>query len=111
MTAKKQNTKQANNKQMPPKPKQTATNGARISFIFGTLFLMFSVILLRSFISYFTTGNYDQSLVAELNNREVEPENWVGKFGAWLAHRFILDRKSTRLNSSHVKYSYAVFCY
>lgn len=91
MTAKKQNTKQANNKQMPPKPKQTATNGARISFIFGTLFLMFSVILLCSFISYFTKGNYDQSLVAELNNREVEPENWVGKFGAWLAHKFIFE--------------------
>lgn len=91
MTAKKQNTKQANNKQMPPKPKQTATNGARISFIFGTLFLMFSVILLCSFISYFTTGNYDQSLVAELDNREIEPENWVGKLGAWLAHKFIFE--------------------
>src|SRR5690606_41333835 len=25
-------------------------------------------------------------------------------------HRFIRDRKSTRLNSSHVKISYAVFC-
>src|SRR5690606_19121465 len=25
-------------------------------------------------------------------------------------HRFIIDRKSTRLNSSHVKISYAVFC-
>ena len=91
MTAKKQNTKQANNKQMPPKPKQTATNGARISFIFGTLFLMFTVILLCSFVSYFTTGSYDQSVVAELNNREIEPENWVGKLGAWLAHKFIFE--------------------
>src|SRR5690606_41640455 len=27
-----------------------------------------------------------------------------------LAHRFLRDRKSTRLNSSHVKISYAVFC-
>ena len=91
MTAKKQNTKQANNKQMPPKPKQTATNGARISFIFGTLFLMFTVILLCSFVSYFTTGSYDQSVVSELNNREIEPENWVGKLGAWLAHKFIFE--------------------
>ncbi|SFO23359.1 DNA segregation ATPase FtsK/SpoIIIE, S-DNA-T family [Paenimyroides ummariense] len=91
MTAKKQNTKQTNNKQMPPKPKQTATNGARISFIFGTLFLMFTVILLCSFVSYFTTGSYDQSVVAELNNREIEPENWVGKLGAWLAHKFIFE--------------------
>nr|WP_091525835.1 DNA translocase FtsK [Paenimyroides ummariense] len=76
---------------MPPKPKQTATNGARISFIFGTLFLMFTVILLCSFVSYFTTGSYDQSVVAELNNREIEPENWVGKLGAWLAHKFIFE--------------------
>ena len=91
MTAKKQNTKQANTKQMPPKPKQTATNGARISFIFGTLFLMFTVILLCSFVSYFTTGSYDQSVVSELNNREIEPENWVGKLGAWLAHKFIFE--------------------
>src|SRR5690606_20719168 len=91
MTAKKQNTKQIPNKQAQPKAKQTATNGARISFIFGTLFLMFSVILLCSFISYFTTGGFDQSVVTELGNREVEPENWVGKLGAWLAHKFIFE--------------------
>lgn len=88
---KKHNTKQNFNKQAQPTAKQTATNGARISFIFGTLFLMFSVILLCSFISYFTTGNYDQSVVAELNNRDIEPENWVGKLGAWLAHKFIFE--------------------
>src|SRR5436309_13204870 len=28
----------------------------------------------------------------------------------WLTDRGLLDRKSTRLNSSHVKISYAVFC-
>lgn len=88
---KKQNTKQIPNKQPQPKAKQIATNGARISFIFGTLFLMFSVILLCSFISYFTTGNYDQSVVNELSNREIEPENWVGKLGAWLSHKFIFE--------------------
>lgn len=93
MTTKKQtNTKQINNtKSTQAKPKETATNGARISFIFGTLFLMFSVILLCSFISYFTTGSYDQSIVSEMANRSIEPENWVGKFGAWLAHNFIFE--------------------
>src|SRR5690606_41400685 len=30
--------------------------------------------------------------------------------GSWRAHINFLDRKSTRLNSSHVKISYAVFC-
>src|SRR5690606_42124473 len=33
------------------------------------------------------------------------PQLWTGVFGSWG-----LDRKSTRLNSSHVKISYAVFC-
>src|SRR5690606_40375850 len=32
----------------------------------------------------------------------------VGHFAAW--NYFMTDRKSTRLNSSHVKISYAVFC-
>lgn len=92
MTAKKkQSAKQTVNKQVPPKTKQTATNGARLSFIFGTIFLMSTIILLCSFISYFTTGSYDQSLVNELGNREVEPQNWVGKLGAWLSHKFIFE--------------------
>ncbi|MBA5791440.1 DNA translocase FtsK [Flavobacterium sp. xlx-214] len=95
MTAKKKantQTKQVNNsKNTPPKNKQTATNGARISFILGTLFLMFAIILLCSFISYFTSGAYDQSIVKELNDRSLEPENWVGKLGAWLSHKFIFE--------------------
>lgn len=93
MTTKKTTTKQQinNTKTTQPKIKETATNGARISFIFGTLFLMFSIILLCSFISYFTTGAHDQSIVNEMNNRSVEPENWVGKLGAWLAHNFIFE--------------------
>src|SRR5690606_40834859 len=37
----------------------------------------------------------------------------LGNFALWLSGLFpdyITDRKSTRLNSSHVKISYAVFC-
>src|SRR5690554_7779297 len=34
-----------------------------------------------------------------------------GDFGTWIFFSgFYLDRKSTRLNSSHVRISYAVFC-
>src|SRR5690606_33524528 len=32
------------------------------------------------------------------------------ELGAWRATTRVVDRKSTRLNSSHVKISYAVFC-
>src|SRR2546430_13526860 len=37
-------------------------------------------------------------------------EDWVKRFGAAYDHMIILDRKSTRLNSSHSQISYAVFC-
>src|SRR5690606_41492136 len=37
------------------------------------------------------------------------PEDPV-KIDVFQRHRWIVDRKSTRLNSSHVKSSYAVFC-
>lgn len=52
---------------------------------------MFTIVLLCSFVSYFTTGAYDQSLVNELGDREIAPQNWVGKLGAWLAHKFIFE--------------------
>src|SRR6266498_3199180 len=43
---------------------------------------------------------------AHRRERLPEPEQRVRRF----ARRLVLDRKSTRLNSSHVRISYAVFC-
>src|SRR5690606_42153001 len=37
-------------------------------------------------------------------------ESVITSFMAYLSQTFFEDRKSTRLNSSHVKISYAVFC-
>src|SRR5207302_10504296 len=36
--------------------------------------------------------------------------SWPGPTRGWRSSRATRDRKSTRLNSSHVKISYAVFC-
>ncbi|WP_374400084.1 DNA translocase FtsK [Flavobacterium sp.] len=58
-------------------------------FIFGILLIFFSIALLLSFISYFITGNNDQNIVSELANRGVKAENWLGKFGAFLADFFL----------------------
>ncbi|UGS24705.1 DNA translocase FtsK [Flavobacterium channae] len=58
-------------------------------FILGIFLIFFSVALLLSFISYFITGNNDQNLVNELTNREAKAENWLGKFGAFLADFFL----------------------
>ncbi|HUH25823.1 MAG TPA: DNA translocase FtsK 4TM domain-containing protein, partial [Flavobacterium sp.] len=86
-TKKKQKTtnKQTVNQETKPK----VTNGARMKFLIATLLLICSLSLLLSFTSFFTTGNYDQSTVNELGNRQTEVENWLGKLGSWLSHLFI----------------------
>ncbi len=61
----------------------------RQKFIVGILFILVSIALLLSFISYFITGNSDQSAVSELTNRSISAENWLGKIGAYLADFFL----------------------
>ena len=58
-------------------------------FILGISLIFFSLALLLSFISYFITGNNDQDLVTQLINRNAKAENWLGKFGAYLADFFL----------------------
>ena len=58
-------------------------------FILGISLIFFSLALLLSFISYFITGNNDQDLVTQLINRNTKAENWLGKFGAYLADFFL----------------------
>ena len=58
-------------------------------FILGISLIFFSLALLLSFISYFITGNNDQDLVTELTNRGAKADNWLGKFGAYLADFFL----------------------
>src|SRR5438874_10526696 len=54
-------------------------------------------------------GSHDHDVDRDFDAGEMEkiPTGW-----RWLERRFCLrsDRKSTRLNSSHVEISYAVFC-
>jgi DNA segregation ATPase FtsK/SpoIIIE, S-DNA-T family len=58
-------------------------------FVLGILLIFFSLALLLSFISFFITGNNDQNIVNEIANRSVKAENWLGKFGAYLADFFL----------------------
>ena len=58
-------------------------------FIVGVLFVIIAIILLLSFISYYISGNNDQSQITELGNRDVVVENWLGKIGAWLSDVFL----------------------
>ena len=58
-------------------------------FVIGVLFVLFAATLLLSFVSYFITGNFDQSHAGEFLDRNATVDNWLGKFGAYLAHFFM----------------------
>ena len=53
--------------------------------VFGSLLVLFSIALLLAFISFYLYGQEDQSAVAQLTDRTETVQNWLGKFGAFLA--------------------------
>ena len=86
----KQNSKGvANNATNTVNKKFSLQMNRRQKFVVGIVFIFFSLALILSFISYFITGNADQSAVNQLTNRSLEAENWLGKLGAYLADFFL----------------------
>ncbi len=66
----------------------------RVGFVAGLIVLLSAVVLLIAFISYFTSGPADQSLVLDLQAGELRNEahafrNTCGSVGALLSHIFI----------------------
>ena len=57
--------------------------------LFGFLLVLLSIAFLVSFISFFVSGQADQSAVDAITDRSVRVENWLGKFGAYVADLFI----------------------
>lgn len=60
-------------------------------FVLGCLLVLFSIALLVAFISFYVNGQWqnDQSVVSQLGDRTEVAENWLGKFGAYLADLII----------------------
>jgi S-DNA-T family DNA segregation ATPase FtsK/SpoIIIE len=58
--------------------------------IFGSFLAIFGVLLCISFISFFFTGDSDQSAISNFGSRDTKAENWLSKSGAWLSDFFIL---------------------
>lgn len=56
-------------------------------FVIGCLLILFSIALLVAFISFYVNGQWqlDQSAVSQLDDRSEVVQNWLGKFGAYLA--------------------------
>jgi S-DNA-T family DNA segregation ATPase FtsK/SpoIIIE len=58
--------------------------------IVGSFLAIFGVLLCISFISFFFTGDSDQSAISNFGSRDTKAENWLSKSGAWLSDFFIL---------------------
>ncbi|MGC1205273.1 MAG: DNA translocase FtsK 4TM domain-containing protein [Flavobacteriaceae bacterium] len=57
--------------------------------VFGSFLVITGILLCIAFISYFFTGEADQSTIADFTSREVKSDNWLSKSGAWLSDFFI----------------------
>ena len=57
--------------------------------LFGFLLMLLSIAFLVSFISFFISGQNDQSAVDSFTDRTEHVQNWLGKFGAYTADLFI----------------------
>ena len=58
--------------------------------ILGSFLVIFGLLLCIAFISFFFTGNADQSTISNFASRQTKAENWLNKSGAWLSDLFIL---------------------
>ncbi len=69
------------------KPSLTLSNQQKL--IFGSLLLILGVLLFIAFLSYFFTGQADQSILSEFSSRQAKAQNWLSKVGAWISDLFI----------------------
>ena len=74
----------------------------RTHFVIGILCVMFGVYLFIAFLSFFYTGNADQSKLenlplSELSSIKNEIRNWTGAFGAYLSDLLIPMGRNIRI--------------
>ncbi|MFV0566979.1 MAG: DNA translocase FtsK 4TM domain-containing protein [Flavobacteriaceae bacterium] len=82
--------KKNNNPKTPQKSKMPSFKlSSQQRLVFGSFLCIFGFILLIAFVSFFFTGEADQSTLSGFANRDVPSENWLSKSGAWLSHFFI----------------------
>ena len=73
---------------------QNIVNNEKVDFIIGLFFVVFSIVLLIAFVSYFYTGKADQSILEDLRpgewlNNDDLFQNKCRSFGAILSYYFI----------------------
>ena len=57
--------------------------------IFGSLLMILGILMFVAFLSFFFTGQADQSTLSEMASRDIKAQNWLNKLGAWTSEFFI----------------------
>lgn len=86
-TIKKETAGKKNDADSQPKKSFRITRQHKV--VFGSLLVLLAISLLLAFISFYIHGQHDQSAISELSDRTVSVQNWLGKFGAYLADVFV----------------------
>ncbi|MFY0481189.1 DNA translocase FtsK [Flavobacterium sp. PLA-1-15] len=86
-TIKKETAGKKNEADTAPKKSFKITRQHKV--VIGSLLVLFAISLLLAFISFYIHGQHDQSAISELSDRTVSVQNWLGKFGAYLADVFV----------------------
>ena len=68
-------------------PELTLTNPQRL--VFGSFLVILGLLIFISILSYFFTGNSDQSVLNNFTDRSAVSNNWLSKIGAWISHLLV----------------------
>lgn len=82
--------KKATTNRSPKKARKfSLTLNRQQKVVLGSFLMLFGLALLVAFISFLFNWQADQSTLEQLGDREVEPRNWLSKFGASVSHFLI----------------------
>ena len=65
-------------------PEITLSNSQRL--VLGSFLVIFGLLIFISILSYFFTGESDQSILNRFTSRAIQSNNWLSKIGAWISH-------------------------
>ena len=72
-----------------PNPVVTFLKSRQTQTIVGSFLILFSLALFVAIVSFFFTGDVDQSTLGQTANRNIETKNLLGQLGSGLSHFFV----------------------
>nr|WP_321227857.1 DNA translocase FtsK [uncultured Psychroserpens sp.] len=87
--AKKKTKTKSKAKTTPKFKKPSFKLSSQQKLIFGSLLIILGILMFVAFLSFFFTGQADQSTLSEMASRDVKAQNWLNKLGAWTSDFFI----------------------